>query len=107
MSDAPEFQMMDATGGQPVMIPQFYASGMACIGTPTDISVIFNQGRPVQIQKDGKLEFIAAAMPVAQISMSPQTAKDLMLILQGVMAGYEVRFGKLTTEYSLKQTSQK
>lgn len=66
-----------------------------------EVLLVFQRTRPGLLQqKDGSVHDVAEAQTVAVIAMSPQSAKDLMLVLSEQIAGYEKRYGEVRTDYT-------
>ena len=52
---------------------------------------------------DGSISEFAKLDSLAQLSMSPETVKDLLLLLQAQIPLYEKEYGEIVTAYLKKQ----
>lgn len=94
-------------GVKKVSAPQFYAAGATMMGSGNDFTIIFN--RPVPIETaDGMINTTAmVGETVAIISVTPQTAKDLLIMLQANVPAWEAEFGVITTPFTRQMDAQK
>lgn len=84
---------------QPVLAPQYYATGVQILQQSNDFAVIFMRSHPsVAPLKSG--ETVAFLQVTALIQMSPQTAKDLHIALGSQICAYEKEWGPIETEYT-------
>ena len=86
--------------------PWLYASSFRLQGMGNDFILILQRAIPVQgpdgaIQSQrGKLETVAV------LTLSPQAAKDLHLLLEGSIASYESQFGRIETQFTKRRAAQ-
>ncbi len=86
---------------EPIIAPKFYGSSIQLFWTSNDLTILFGRAAPfVQIGSDGKSEHTNRLEPVAMIQISPQTAKDLSLLLAETVAAHEREWGVIRTEYT-------
>lgn len=85
----------------PVEAPIFYATSVRIGFDSNDIAFTFQRRRPVQFLIDGSTTVDAAQLEaVAIVSMSPQTAKDILVLLEGQVSKYEDEWGTIETEFT-------
>ena len=71
--------------------------------TSNGCSIVFSRRRPV-FGSDINVVEQPVVEPVAVVQMSPQTAKDLYLLLRDSVQGYEKEWGEITTAFSRSRT---
>jgi hypothetical protein len=99
----------EAPPGQPkpMQIPQTYATSVTIAATGNDFSIVFLRNIPVQ-NEDGSMNLgMAMVLPVMLVSVSPQTLKDLSLLLPGILAAHEEEFGEIVTPYTKRLEAEK
>lgn len=73
-----------------------------------EVLIVFQKSRPGLLHdKDGSVRDIADAQTVAVIALSPQSAKDLVVLLSAQLAGYEKAYGEIETDYTRSLEAQK
>jgi hypothetical protein len=91
----------------PISAPRIYGSGVAIQGTGNDITLIFNRPHPAT-KADGGLENKHAINEITgAVTLSPQTAKDLLLTLSDILARQEKDFGEIRTQYMRTRQEKK
>lgn len=91
---------VDANSIKPIEAPVLYASTLQAVWTGNDCSIIFSRPRPAHIVVNGQGMTASLQEPVAIMQLSPQTAKDLLLLLSDTVGKFEAEFGVIVTEYS-------
>lgn len=76
--------------------PLIYASSIQLRVASNDWSLVLGNKVPVPGEEREELR------PKCILQISPQTAKDLYLIIKGALEVYEARYGEIKTEYSSK-----
>jgi hypothetical protein len=105
-------EVEELVGGPPqnlkkIDTPLYYASGVMFLATGNDFTLIFSRARPL-LNADGSVNPAAAVSePVAVVSVTPQTAKDLLLLLQANLPVWEEDFGEIQTVFSRQLERQK
>jgi hypothetical protein len=94
----PTKEEMEAMMASVIQAPKFYGSTVNVNMTSNEISLMF--GRPHFVIGDHEG---APGEPVAIIQMSPQTAKDLLVLLAGSLKTWEKEWGELQTEFTRRQ----
>lgn len=87
--------------------PFFYGSTFQLTAGPLDFSLIVGRQHPMFITPpEGPQQFGAALEAQAIIQMSPQTAKDLMLLLRDHISRVEAEYGVIQTPFSRELESK-
>lgn len=104
-----EVQKMIADGatGELVNVPTFHSSTVRIAPTPTNFNLIFARHQAVNFSKGNERVQAATLVDVVALDMSPQAAKDLALVLMGVVKEHEKEWGILETEYTRKSAEPK
>lgn len=90
-----------------VELPMFYASVFRLLGSGNDFNLICQRSVPVE-REDGSIEMaVAVAQTVAVITISPQSLKDLHLLIGQQLEGQEKDFGRIKTQYTKRLAEQK
>jgi|GEM_PF-5645077 len=82
----------------PVAAPSIYANTINITAGGNDFSLVFAKTHPAITA--GRFSGNAVLVPAAVVSVSPQTAKDLYLLLQEIIPQYEKQFGQIKTLFS-------
>ncbi|MGI3127591.1 hypothetical protein [Nitratireductor sp. PBL-C9] len=93
-----EFTRLDA--------PAYYASTVEIIWAGNDCTIVASRPHPRIRIVDGKQEGTVSAEPQVVLQFSPQTAKDLLKLLQRGIENYEERLGTITTEYTTEKAAE-
>lgn len=90
----------------PVQAPSYYATSIRLLVEPTNASISFSRNQPVDISYGQNVIHASTLVPVAIIDMSPQTAKDLYVLLKEQIESYEQKWGEIRTEYTSKMVKK-
>lgn len=82
----------------PVQAPMYYASTVGLESAGNDFTLTFLRSRPVVGEIDGQKVALQEAQAI--ISFSPQTLKDLWILLGDALPAWEKDFGEIVTAYS-------
>jgi hypothetical protein len=83
--------------------PFFYVGAITLMTTGNDFTLVLSRARPIE-NSDGTVNTQAVTSdPVAVISVTPQTLKDLFLVLTDVIPQYEAQFGELKTLFMMRR----
>lgn len=85
----------------PVKVPYFDAASVTIHATGNNFVLLFSRPLPVE-PRSGSDKQIMLNDPVVILSFSPQSIKDLSLLLNGVIADHEQAYGTLITPYMKK-----
>lgn len=83
----------------PIQVPHFLASSSVMQATGNDFILVLSQTLPLTTA-DGQFTNAAKNIPVAMVTMSPQSAKDLQILMLDTIKRYEADFGKIVTPYT-------
>lgn len=90
-----------------VEAPVFYASTFRIQGSGNDFNLIFQRAVPMQ-GEDGSIHPAVGALETAAVvTVSPQSLKDLYLLIDGQLKEHEKAFGPIETPYMKRQAEQK
>jgi hypothetical protein len=95
------------TGVKKVSAPYFYAAGATIMGSGNDFTIIFNRPVPIETAGGGINTTAMVGETVAVVSITPQTAKDLLTMLQINVPAWEAEFGQITTPFTRQLDAQK
>jgi hypothetical protein len=84
---------------EPVRAPTFYGSLVHANMAPNDATILF--GTPAVVLGDGT----PPTDPICIVRMSPQTMKDLALVLARVVERHEKVWGEIKTPFSTDPTN--
>ena len=90
--------------GLPVATPRFFASSFNAIATHGEFLIVCGQLLPTLNGAGGFADPVS--QPVVTLSMSPVAAKELMLLLKGVLGQFEDASGTLTSPFIAERTAQ-
>jgi hypothetical protein len=84
---------------KPLQLPSFYATSANIAASGNDFTIIFNRNIPLE-NADGTLNpGLALVMPTVMISLTPQSLKDISLIIPGILEAHEREFGEIVTPF--------
>src|SRR5687767_8203757 len=98
-------KQVEATGLKPLDAPIIGPTDFVVYAVSNEIHLILQRVRPM-ISPDLTLSGIAQLAPIGMLSMSPQTAKDLMLLLSDAVKKYEKEYGPLETDFMRKRKAE-
>lgn len=88
-------------------VPTFYASVFRILGSGNDFNLVCQRSVPAQ-REDGSIEMaVALSQTVAVITISPQSLKDLHLLIGRQLKEQEEDFGPIKTQYTKRLAEQK
>lgn len=90
-----------------VTAPVLYASSFRMQGNGNDFNLIFQRGVPAQTADGGIHPEVGRLETVAVVTLSPQSLKDLSLLLAPQVAAYEKEFGEIQTPYIKRLAAKK
>ena len=87
--------------------PLLYASGVMVMGSGNDFTLIFTRSHPIE-NADGSINpSVMVGDTVAIVSITPQTAKDLLTVLQVNIPQWEAHFGAIKTPFTMQMEELK
>lgn len=102
-SDKENIQAIPAEEVRLLDAPSFYASSVRLAWAGNDLTVIFSKPWPFYAKEEDGVKFGATSQEVAILHLSPSTAKDLLVVLQDVVGGYEEEWGEINTTFTSKR----
>lgn len=88
---------------QPLQVPLLHASLFQTTWNSNEISLLLANMVPALDPADGSMASLA--QPIASLSLSPQSAKDLSILLAEAVSQYESKHGEIRTDFTLARTS--
>lgn len=80
-------------------VPSFYASGLQVATIANDVIITFNAAQVGQAQVSGEMQNVARFSPVANVTVSIMTLKEVLGAIQSVVHQYEAEYGEITTPF--------
>jgi hypothetical protein len=91
----------------PNSAPSFYATGVRISGDSNEFTILFQAVKHYLVDHPTAGPVDAARLEsVAILSLSPQTAKDLALLLMDTILAHEKMFGPIMTSYVFRRTTE-
>jgi hypothetical protein len=75
--------------------------------TGTEVLLILQSARYLADKKTGAISQRTVDQPIAVVSISPSTAKDLHILLGDFVTKYEESFGPITTPFTVRREAEK
>lgn len=95
---------VDIASLKPIDAPYFSAGSIAVQGTGNDILLTFSRPMPAQAFAPGGVhQSVVINQAIVVISVSPQTAKDIVLAIASTVTKHEMEYGEVTTPYIKRQ----
>lgn len=91
---------------KPISSPALYASNFRVQGTGNDFTLVLQRVFPAQTEAGEIFEGVGRLEIVATVTLSPQSAKDLHVLLASQVALHEREFGTIETPYTKQLQSQ-
>ena len=91
---------------EPLNVPHLAAGTFMIQSTGTEILLILQSARPLVDKSTGEMSGRTVKQPVAVVSISPGTAKDLHLLLGEAVAKHEESFGPITTPFTVRSEAE-
>lgn len=83
--------------------PAYFATSIRAAWTSNNCTITFSRGHPVELGSVGQPVYAEQAEPVAVVSMSPGTAKDLFTLLRDSIEPFESDWGEIETDFTRKR----
>jgi hypothetical protein len=93
-------------GAKPIEMLPVYASNIQVQGTGNDFTLLFRRARPatsVKALAEGGQPDMAILELVSAVTLSPGAAKDLSILLRGLVEAHEKEYGAVSTPFTKKQ----
>jgi hypothetical protein len=85
---------------EPLNVPYLAAGTFMIQSTGTEVLLILQSARSLADKNTGAISERTVNQPIAVVSISPGTAKDLHLLLGDLVAKHEETFGPITTPFT-------
>jgi hypothetical protein len=92
---------------EPLDVPHLAAGTFMIQSTGTEVLLILQSARSLVDKNTGALSERTVNQPIAVVSLSPSTAKDLHLLLGEVVTKHEESFGPITTPFTVRRKVEK
>ena len=90
----------------PITAPEYFSSSFQISRNSNQVTIVFRHYRP--LLHKSRIDIGAALQePIAVVVLSPQSAKDLALLLSRQVEEYEEEWGNLNTEFTKTQAKKK
>lgn len=88
----------------PIVAPHYFATNTSIAFTSNACALTFLRATPANLKvgPDAVVQ-IGALEPVVILDLSPQSAKDLAIVLMDAVARHEKEYGDLTSDFIRKQ----
>ena len=104
-AEADDGETVDASKITQVRTPSFYVTGINVVWTGNDFNAVLTAPRPVAVE--GRAQLALASQAVATLSMSPQTAKDVAVLMTEMVRQFEAEWGEVDTPYLRRVQAEK
>jgi hypothetical protein len=100
----------NASGGdslEPLNVPHLAAGTFMIQTTGTEVLLILQSARSLVDKNTGAISERTVNQPIAVVSISPGTAKDLHILLGEAVARHEESFGPITTPFTARREAER
>jgi hypothetical protein len=102
--------MSDRASGEkslePLNVPHLAAGTFMIQSTGTEVLLILQSARSLVDKNTGAISERTVNQPIAVVSISPGTAKDLHILLGEAVAKHEESFGPITTPFTVRREAE-
>src|SRR3954471_7749669 len=91
---------------EPLNIPHLAAGTFMIQSTGTEVLLILQSARSLADKSTGAISERTVNQPIAVVSISPSTAKDLHILLGDFVAKHEESFGPITTPFTVRREAE-
>ena len=91
---------------EPLNVPHLAAGTFMIQSTGTEVLLILQSARSLVDKNTGELSQLTLNQPIAVVSISPGTAKDLHILLGDFVAKHEESFGPITTPFTVRREAE-
>ena len=91
---------------EPLNVPYLAAGTFMIQSTGTEVLLVLQSARSLADKNTGAISERTVNQPVAVVSISPGTAKDLYILLGEVVAKHEESFGPITTPFTVRRAAE-
>ena len=91
---------------EPLSAPHLAAGTFMIQSTGTEVLLILQSARSLADKNTGAISERPVNQPIAVVSISPGTAKDLYILLGDFVAKHEESFGPITTPFTVRHKAE-
>jgi hypothetical protein len=91
---------------EPLSVPHLAAGTFMIQSTGTEVLLILQSARSLADRDTGGISERTVNQPIAVVSISPGTAKDLHILLGDVVAKHEESFGPITAPFTVRRAAE-
>src|SRR4051794_26816023 len=91
---------------EPLDVPHLAAGTFMIQSTGTEVLIILQSARSLADQNTGAISERTVNQPIAVVSISPSTAKDLYILLGEAVARHEESFGPISTPFTVRREAE-
>ena len=88
---------------EPLNVPYLAAGTFMIKSTGTEVLLVLQSARSLVDKNTGEMSQLTINQPIAVVSISPGTAKDLHILLGDAVAKHEESFGPITTPFTVRR----
>ena len=92
---------------EPLNVPYLAAGTFMIKSTGTEVLLVLQSARSLVDKNTGEMSQLTINQPIAVVSVSPGTAKDLCTVLGDVVAKHEESFGPITTPFTVRRETER
>ena len=92
---------------EPLNVPYLAAGTFMIKSTGTEVLLVLQSARSLADKNTGAISERTVTQPIAVVSISPATAKDLHLVLGDVVAKHEESYGPITTPFTARRETER
>ena len=92
---------------EPLNVPHLAAGTFMIQSTGTEVLLVLQSARSLADKNTRAISERTLNQPIAVVSISPGTAKDLHTVLGKVIAKHEESFGPLTTPFTVRREAER
>jgi hypothetical protein len=91
---------------EPLNVPHLAAGTFMIQSTGTEVLLVLQSARSLADKNTRAISERTANQPIAVVSISPGTAKDLHILLGDAITKHEENFGPITTPFTVRREAE-
>ena len=91
---------------EPLNVPHLAAGTFMIQSTGTEVLLVLQSARSLADKNTGAISERTVNQPIAVVSISPSTAKNLHVLLGDWVAKHEASFGPITTPFTVRREAE-
>src|ERR1051325_8216785 len=92
---------------EPLNVPYLSAGTFMIKSTGTEVLLVLQSARSLVDKTTGDMSQLTLKQPIAVVSISRGTAKDLYLVLGDVIAKHQESYGPVTTPFTVRREAER